>query len=621
MFGVFKIRGKSFQFRLFLSFLIIIFCFIPSIGYLSFLEGKHAIENQIEQYSLSTVAQISERVRFFLLQHSRNVLFIKRLIEQGIIDTTSSDQLLSYFRNLRQTYPSFVNVYFGSSSGQFLMVPPQKPEIHKLFDPRTRPWYRGAVKTGSLFWTRVYIFASSRSPGITASVPVFDREHNITGVCGIDIDLSTLSNFLKKIKIGKHGYPFIIENSTERIIAHPELVKFTRGLDEIARLSLRLRTLKKRNQKFGTTYYFGERYFTAYTDFPQNDWTIGVTLPVSDFLSDIAKIKQAAITMTIFAIVIASILSFLIARTVVRPLMALEKGIRKISDGNLEQKVTVESGGVIGSLASSFNQMAESLKQSREELEKTYMELAEKEKMAALGQLTAGIAHEIKNPLGIILSSAQVAMNDARPEEMRKEAMEFIVQEVKRLNKTLNTFLEFAKPAKPRFEKVDLVEVISDTVSSVTDRFAELSVKIEKDLPREPVYAEVDRDQVRQVFLNLLINSAQAMPQGGCIKIAGYVKRGNDLQGKGREGNNGALFCVEVADSGHGIAADVREKIFDPFFTTKTNGTGLGLSIVRQILKLHRAEIDVFENPPEGTKFVLIFKCLGTRNDTEDSDS
>ncbi len=618
MFEFLKIRERSFQFRLFFSFLIIIFCFIPSFGYLSFLEGKHAIENQIEQYSLSTVSQISERVRFFLLQHSRNVRFIKRLIEQKIIDPSKNEQLLSYFRHLRRTYPSFVNVYYGASSGKFLMVPPQRPEIHKLFDPRTRPWYRGAVKTGSLFWTGVYIFASSRSPGITASIPVYDEKHHLMGVCGIDIDLSTLSNFLKKIKIGKHGYPFIIENSTERIIAHPELVKFTRGLDEIARLSLRLRTLKKRHQKFGTTYYFGERFFTAYTDFPQNNWTIGVTLPVSDFLTDIAKIKQAALTMTIFAIVIASILSFLIARTVVRPLMALEKGIRKISDGNLEQKVAVESRGVIGSLASSFNQMAESLKQSREELEKTYMELAEKEKMAALGQLTAGIAHEIKNPLGIILSSAQVAMNDARPEEMRKEAMEFIVQEVKRLNKTLNTFLEFAKPAKPRFERIDMVEVLMDVVTSVTDQFTGLNIEIKTELPAPPVYCEIDTDQIRQVFLNLLINSAQAMPDGGNIKIRAYFPDDSKTLEEDTRNGERSLFFVEIADTGLGIASEVIDRIFDPFFTTKANGTGLGLSIVRQILKLHRAEIKVLENNPKGSKFVLSFRCLGITNESKD---
>ncbi len=607
----FKFPEISFQFRLFVSFLILIFCFIPSFGYLSFLEGKHAVENQIEQYSLSTVAQISERVRFFLLQHSRNVRFIKELLEKKIIDPAHSDQLLLYFRRLRKTYPSFVNVYYGSSSGRFLMVPPQRPEIHKLFDPRIRPWYKGAAKTKSLFWTKVYIFASSQSPGITASIPVYDRNHRLMGVCGIDIDLSTLSNFLKNIKIGKHGYPFIIENSTERIIAHPELVKFSRGLDEIARLSLRLRTLKKRNQKFGTTYYFGERFFTAYTDFPQNDWTIGVTLPVSDFLADIAKIKQAALTMTIFAIIIASILSFLIARTVVRPLTALEKGIRKISAGNLEQKVKVDSRGVIGSLAESFNHMAESLKQSREELEKTYMELAEKEKMAALGQLTAGIAHEIKNPLGIILSSAQVAMNDTRPEEMRKEAMEFIVQEVKRLNKTLNTFLEFARPSPPRFDRSDLVELISDTVNSLNDIFCSQGINVVKELPAYPVCCEVDRDQIRQVFLNLLINSAQAMPEGGKIEIRGYFKSQTDPVRLSSNADNYSIFCVEITDTGGGIDSDVADRIFDPFVTTKANGTGLGLSIVHQILKQHRATISVLTNNQEGTTFRLEFKCIG----------
>ncbi len=604
-----KFPGKSFQLRLFFSFLIIIFCFIPSFGYLSFLEGKRAVENQIEQYSLSTVNQISERVRFFLLQHSRNVRFIKELLEKKIIDPEDQEQLLSYFRRLRKTYPSFVNIYYGTCTGKFLMVPPQRPEIHKLFDPRIRPWYQGAKNAGKLFWTKVYIFASSQRPGITVSIPVYGENRKLIGVCGIDIDLSTLSNFLKNINVGKHGYPFIIENSTERIIAHPELVKFSQGLDEIARLSLRLKTLKKRNQKFGTTYYFGERFFTAYTYFPQNDWTIGVTLPVNDFLTDIAKIKQAALTMTIIAILIASLLSLLIARTVVRPLTELEKGIKRISAGNLEQRISMESDDVIGSLARSFNQMAESLKLSHQELEKTYMELAEKEKMAALGQLTAGIAHEIKNPLGIILSSAQVAMNEARPEEMRSEAMEFIVQEVKRLNKTLNTFLEFAKPAPPRFEKIDIVELMKDTVNALADQFRDQEIKIYRRLPDSKVFCEVDRDQIRQVFLNLLINSAQAMPDGGMIEVTGYFS--DDLYNKTESGNRNetSIFCIEITDTGTGIDSQLLKKIFDPFVTTKTDGTGLGLSIVHQILKQHRAKIDVENSTPKGTRFRIMFRC------------
>ncbi len=607
---------RSFQVRLFVSFLLIIFCFIPSVGYLSYLQGKRSVERQIEQYSLATVKQVTERVRSFLLQHKRNVRFLKSLLEQRIIDPRNRQALLQYFRFLRRTYPSFVNIYYGDRNGRFMMVPPQRPEIHKLFDPRERPWYRGAAIGGDLYWTGVYVFASSQKPGITASVPVLDSNATVLGVCGIDIDLSTLSGFLRGIKIGKRGYSFIIENSLDRIIAHPGLIHLAKADDELAQLSSRLKALKHRHKKFGTTLLNGERYFTAYADFPEHDWTIGLTLPISDFLQDINRIKQAAVTMTLLAILIASVLSLLIARTVIRPLTRLEKGIKRISSGNLEERLRVESQDVIGSLAESFNQMAESLKESREQVKRTYMELAEKERMAALGQLTAGIAHEIKNPLGIILSSAQIVNNDARPREMRKQAGEFIIQEVKRLNKTINTFLDFAKPAPPRLERCDLIGLLDETIDSFGEQFSEREIVVSRKYPKEPMVCEVDRDQVRQVFLNLFINAVQAMPRGGTLEITAVPADPHDGRGHGRHSGEDCssrhkLLQIDIKDSGEGIDEEVIDKIFDPFFTTKSNGTGLGLPIVYRIMEQHRARMMVSSIRGEGTVFSLVFRCSG----------
>ena len=185
------------------------------------------------------------------------------------------------------------------------------------------------------------------------------------------------------------------------------------------------------------TVYQGREFFTAYADYPENRWSVGVSLPVSEFLENINAIKKATLSMVLAAIAISCAVSYLMALTVVRPLRTLEKGIQRVSAGDLDYKVNLQDPDIVGSLAEAFNQMAVSLKRSRREIEKTYVELAEKEKMAALGQLTAGIAHEIKNPLGIILGSAEVVANTERPQEMREKAARFIVDEVMRLNKTL----------------------------------------------------------------------------------------------------------------------------------------------------------------------------------------
>jgi len=153
----------SFQFRLFAALALMILTFIPVLGYLSYLQGKKVAETQIEQYALNTATQIAARVQGYLSYHTSNVRLIKTSFEHQFIDSMDTRALIRYFHLIRKDHPEFVNISFGDQSGRFIMVPPQSPEVYKLFDPRIRPWYVGAVERGDVFWTSVYLFASTRS--------------------------------------------------------------------------------------------------------------------------------------------------------------------------------------------------------------------------------------------------------------------------------------------------------------------------------------------------------------------------------------------------------------------------------------------------------------------------
>jgi len=605
----------SFQVRLFLSFLIIIFCFFPAVGYFGFVQWKRSLERQVQQNSLNTASQIAEQVKAYLAKHSDNTRLIRLVFEKGLIDPEDRAQLLSYFQYLKQVYPYFVNINYGDKNGFFLMVPPQKPEVHKLFDPRIRPWYKGALRNNGLYWTEVYIFASSQRPGITVSVPILDRQRKPFAVCSIDIDLSTLSGFLKKIRVGRHGYAFIIENSTGRIIAHPELPQLYENPSEIKRLFKSISTLKTEKRTFGATSESGKKFFTAYADYPENNWTIGVTLPASDFLANIGHIKQAAATIVFAAVLLASLMSYLLSRTVAKPLRELKEGFKIISDGDLDHEVIVRDRGIIGSLAMSFNRMSRSLKKSREELKKTYRTLAEKEKMAALGQLTAGIAHEIRNPLAIMLSSAQVVTNDSRPPDMRREAGIFIIEEINRLDKTLNDFLAFARPTESRLEECDLVEILDYTAKSMAGQLIERQIEVVRNLSNDHQKCRADSNQMRQVFINLILNAIQAMPEGGRLTLRSSEKLpGSWLSAKRVKlqprARTSSYLEIAISDTGMGIDPDHLERIFEPFYSSRNDGTGLGLAIVYQILKMHQAGISVSSESKIGTTFALIFPCL-----------
>ncbi len=592
----------SFQFRLFAALALMVFTFIPILGYLSYLQGKKVAEAQIEQYALSTATQIAARVQAYLSHHTSNVRLIKTIFEHQFIDSMDSRALIRYFHLLRQDHPDFVNISFGDRFGRFIMVPPQPPEVHELFDPRVRPWYVGAVKKNDVFWTSVYMFASTHQPGITASIPIMAPDGRLVGVCGIDLDLSTFSRFLTRLRIARNGSAYIIENSSGHVIAHPDLIKPRWDPDQIKLLSACLTDLRKNKKRFGTTMYNNQQYFTAYTDYPDNDWTLGITLPVSSYLQQMNVIKKTTLAIVLAAILLASIVSYLLSRTITTPLKNLQKGIETVSQGHLDYQVPVQSPDVVGALASAYNQMALSLKNSREELKSTLAALAEKEKMAALGQLTAGIAHEIKNPLGIILGSAEVAANTTRPIEMREKATQFIIDEVMRLDKTLKGFLAFAKPAPPRFESADLQSILTDTLAICAEALRQKDITVKKTFAADTARCRVDPDQIHQIFINLILNAIDAMPDGGQLTL------GTEIQSDPHRPEPPRL-AVSISDSGTGIAPEHLKTVFEPFISYKDEGTGLGLAVVKQIVKHHQATIDVHSRPDHGTTFTLTFPC------------
>jgi signal transduction histidine kinase len=618
---IFSRWKHSFQGRLFLALTIVVLVSIPGTGYFSYRQARKAIENQMRTYAIGKASQIGERIRQFLSQHMNSARLIKAFIENKMLDHYNQKELLNYFYLVKRNHPEFVNIYYGDQTGHFTMVPPQSPEVYKIYDPRSRPWYEGARLSKGEHWTDVYLFASTQNPGITASIPIYNKDRALEGVCGIDIDLSTFSRFLQKIEIESQGYAYVIENRYGRVIAHPDLVRRSWDPLHIELLSACLSDLKAAGKRFGLTSFHGEYFLTAYTDYADNDWTVGITLPLTDFLNQIESIKRTTIGLVVIAMVLCSLFSYLLTLTIYRPLDGLRQGIQRVSNGNLDYHVDPPGLDIADTLANAYNQMAASLRASQEELKRTYFELAEKEKMAALGQMTAGIAHELKNPLGVILGSAQVVANNGRPMEMREEAAHFIIDETERLNKTLESFLAFSKPSPPELAPTDLNQLLEETLAATEAQMAERGIRVEKALPVNGGTCQADRDQIRQVFWNILINAQQAMPAGGRLRVSSALRvaapsAAGSVDGGIKLGPTGELE-IRIEDSGFGMPADQVKQIFDPFISYRSDGIGLGLSIVHQILKLHQARIEVESRLDQGTLFTLIFPSADHHDEKE----
>jgi len=301
-----------------------------------------------------------------------------------------------------------------------------------------------------------------------------------------------------------------------------------------------------------------------------------------------------ALATAMASITVGILVALVLMRLITKPMGAFIRSMKTISDGNLHQEISLDTSQEFRVMADSFNQMAKSLRESKEELKRTYEELAQKHKLAALGELAARVAHEIKNPLGIIKGSAQIMLDRDSPPEIKEEVGGYIVEEIERLNRKVMNILDYARPRLTNMAPTDINATIEKTLhfwegQETAGKGISIIKRFDANLPM----IKADPEMMRQAFLNLTINACQAMGAHGELVIStqpngdGYVK-------------------VSFRDTGEGIPEGNLDKIFEPFFTTKEGGTGLGLSIVRQMVESHRGKINVKSRIGEGTEMEIL---------------
>jgi signal transduction histidine kinase len=292
-------------------------------------------------------------------------------------------------------------------------------------------------------------------------------------------------------------------------------------------------------------------------------------------------------------------LGIVFVRGITGPLAALLDSTRKLTAGDLDHRVS-DLPDEFGQLGGAFNEMASSLKEHMAERQRA-------EQMAVLGRLSAGLAHEIKNPLaGIKVAMEILAAEESMTEENRDVARK-VREEVGRVEALMRSFLTFARPPRPQPAEVD-VNILIASCLSLYGRDPRLrpdhprAVRLVRELEDVPPVV-ADPSQLEQVLVNLFMNAMDAMPQGGTLR----VRTAADGDG---------MVRIEVADTGKGVPPENREKIFEPFFTTKGKGTGLGLAISRQLVEQQSGTLRISDNPGGGAAFTVRVPARGTGAET-----
>jgi len=314
---------------------------------------------------------------------------------------------------------------------------------------------------------------------------------------------------------------------------------------------------------------------------------------------------MSSVAITTF---LAIAISFILLKFVKKPLDNMIETMSKVENGDFDVRIDYKGKDEIGRLIVSFNSMVDRLDVAKKDLELLhFQQLEQADRLASIGEMAAGIAHEIRNPLAGISAAVSIIKDDMTHDDPRETILGEVLHQVQRLDKTVNDLLFFGKPSLPEFNYVDINAVITTTLSFASQHRGggniEKRLLLEHDLP--PVYA--DDKQMQQVFLNIILNAFQAMSDGGVLKIT--------TERLCRDG--GEFVKIDISDTGPGIPLLILEKIFTPFYTTKAQGTGLGLPICRKLVHLHNGDISVTSGYDKGTVFTVeLPACNMTNNET-----
>ncbi len=564
---------------------------ISVMGALSFFEFRQALQSEIADNLQFGASAVKERIDTFLFTQMESMRVWRNLQVMQDIRVNDVDKRISNFLSELQvgqgtTYKTMICT---DSSG--LVVAATDPALIGKMAPSINDWQQ--VPDSKL--KDVYIATLYQRNGeavvLRTLIPNAFGRGDI-GSLYLFVNWGAVQDLLDKAVVGGPRSLLLLDAQGRVIGASSKL----RHRLDISHIRLRHWVLPAT----GATSYIhdgaalgydsllvGAATSSGYQQFKGLDWHILMVEPASEAFRPVWRLLWGMLVLLLLTLALGVWLSSRLAGRIAKPIVDLTEFTRRFRQGDQTlPDVPATTISEVAELFHAYVDMIRALASSREQVVRAG-------KLAVVGEMAAIMVHEIRTPMSIVRSSAQLLERQSTLGERERELIGFILSETERLNPLVNMLLECARPKPPDFRPHDVHAIVDSVLNLVASRAETAGVHLERDLEVQDVVFECDREQIMQVLLNLVLNALEFVSDGGRVAVSTYLEAG-------------ALWIC-VADDGPGVPPPIRERIFDPFFSRREGGIGLGLTIVQQIVQAHGGEIRVTDSPWGGAAFNIRF--------------
>jgi two-component system sensor histidine kinase HydH len=537
-------KALSIRYLLFAAFMLVGLLPMVLMSLSAFYEAKYALTTEIKHDMQTRANATASEVDRMMFERLQNVLSWSQLeIMQDVRVGDVDKRLSNFLRELKMSYRDVYHaLYVVDMQGRIVAASdPQKIGQIYTFTP---DWLTASMSQRDVNLMQV----EHKVLPITAHIQDL-LENQVMGQLVVEFNWQQMLDVLNSAVSGRNSATLF--DQTGHIIAASALD--IQSVDDDADSAM----IKVSAAANGGYQGFG--------------WRLQIAQHKSEVMAPVRRMTKMFIGLLLASIVLAIVIGMPVARSITNPLAKLTQFANSFIRSPSQVPPPVGGPAEVRDMSAAFAKMIEDLAQSKEALTRAA-------KLAVAGEMAAAMSHEVRTPLGILRSSAQILMREPNLSQEGVEVCGFIMSETDRLNKLVNTLIDSARPRLPVYSETDLTKLVEQAVSMMRMQADKKSISIVYDKPNA-LYAACDAEQITQVLFNLLLNAIQVLPEGGQVTLT--IKPQGDY------------VELAVTDNGPGISVETQSQIFEPFFTQREGGIGLGLAVVRQIVEAHQGRISV----------------------------